>query len=126
MALLRNMLKPPPPQLLLVIFTPWSVVERSAERMSREAVGLAGRDGLILVEDAMAVFAIRYQALRAGLDRVEITQDTTPEKIASAVADERTVVLVPGYADAPQTKPSAKKWKRVGDLYVLDANPSTP
>lgn len=106
------------------IFTPWSVVERSAERMSRQAVELAGDRGLILVEDPMAEFAIRYQAIRAGADDVQIISEVNPETIADAVDQGRPIVLVPARANAPRTVPPAGLWKRVGDLYVLTSGTS--
>ncbi|UCC29043.1 MAG: DUF2723 domain-containing protein [Phycisphaerales bacterium] len=108
------------------VFTPWSVVERSAEIMSRHAVELAGENGLILVEDAMACFAVRYQALRSGMEDLQITQDAAPEAVALAAAAGRAVVLVPVNADAPQTDPPIGLWKRMGDLYKLTTEPPGP
>lgn len=105
------------------VFTPWSVVERSAEKMSRHALELAGEDGLILVEDAMACFAIRYQALRSGMKDLQITQDAAPEAVAQAAAAGRAVVLVPANVDALRTDPPVGSWKRVGDLYKLTSEP---
>jgi hypothetical protein len=108
------------------VFTPWSVVERSAEIMSRHAVGLAGQSGLILVEDPMARFAIRYQAVRSGMEGLQITQDLAPEAVVEAAGAGRTVVLVPMNADAPQTDPPIGLWKRMGDLYKLTIEPPLP
>jgi hypothetical protein len=105
------------------LFTPWSVVERSAERMSRHAVELAGERGLIFVEDPMAAYAVRYRVLRAGRGDVRITEDVTPDRFRRAVARNRTVVLVPARVSAPQTVPPTGAWHRVGDLYVLVAEP---
>ena len=105
------------------VFTPWSVVERSAETMSRHAVELAGEDGLIIVEDGMACFAIRYQALRSGMQGLQITQDAAPEAVAQAAAAGRAVVLVPANADVLRTNPPVGSWKRVGDLYKLTSEP---
>ncbi|MHC4698550.1 MAG: hypothetical protein ACYTFA_17600, partial [Planctomycetota bacterium] len=101
------------------LFVPWSVVERSAERMSSEAVALAGDRGLVLVEDSMAFFAVQYKALRAGLADVDIVTDIDAQRVIAAATDGRPVVLVPLDADAPRTDAPMGLWKRVGDLYVL-------
>jgi len=105
------------------LFLPWSVVERSAERMSRQAVELAGDRGLIIVEDRMAGFAIHYQAIRAGLDERHIIPNAAPGRIIEAVDASRPVVLVPRNVDAPRTEPPIGRWRRVGDLYVLSPPP---
>ena len=109
------------------LFIPWSVVEDSAERMSRQAVALTGNDGLILVEDPMAEFAVRYRALRNGLDDRQVTRSVTAGLIQRAVGEARRVVLVPLNADAPKTDAPVGSWKRIGDLYLLgDPPPPTP
>lgn len=106
------------------IFAPWSVVERSAEMMSRHAVRLAGKHGLIVVEDAMAEYAVRYRAKRDQRSDVGVVRDTVTDDIAAAASAGRTVVLVPHNADAPHTEPPLGAWRRDGDLYVLDVDPS--
>ena len=108
------------------LFTPWSVVERSAETMSRHAVRLAGRRGLIVVEDPMAEFAIRYRASRDGEKDLTVTCDARPENITLAVESGRAVVLVPRNADAPGIDPPVGSWVRNGDLYLLDASSIDP
>ncbi len=108
------------------VFTPWSVVERSAEVMSRRAIELAGEHGLILVEDPMAEFAIRYQAIQACMDDLQIAPDAMPETIVGAVRDGRVIVLVPKHADSPQADPPVGSWIRVDDLYTLSTEPSVP
>jgi len=101
------------------VFTPWSIVERSAERMSREAVALAGADGIIVVEDRMAEFAVRYQALRAEYDELEIISNLSAETASRAVDARKPVVLVPANAETPRSEPPIGSWQRVGDLYLL-------
>ena len=101
------------------LFTPWSFVERSAERMSRQAVTLAGDSGVILIEDSMAEFAIRYRALQDRLDGVLITRAITPELIANAHRHGRPVVLVPHTVAEPPSPPPVGSWQRIGDLYRL-------
>jgi hypothetical protein len=102
------------------LFAPWSVIKRSADRMSREAVELAGERGLILVEDSMAEFAIRYRALREGLSDLQITHEITAELIREAADRAEPVVLVPLNANAPRTVPPIGSWDRTGDLYLLN------
>jgi hypothetical protein len=101
------------------VFAPWSVVERSAEQMSRDAVALAGERGLILVEDPMAEFAVRYRVIRDGLEGVVVTGGITMERVNAAISENRPVVLVPTNVDVPKADPPAGRWKRVGDLYLL-------
>ena len=102
------------------LLTPWSVVETSAEKLSRHAVELAGDRGLVLIEDGMARFAVQYQALRRNLDQLQISTDTSPGSTAEAIRENRPVVLVPLDRDAPRTPAPIGAWRRVGDLYLLD------
>jgi len=101
------------------LFTPWSIVERSAERMSREAVELAGERGVIIVEDGMAEFAVRYRAIREGKKGIEITPELKPEDLLRSVAGSRPIVLVPWSVGERLTPPPSGAWRRVGDLYLL-------
>ena len=100
------------------LFTPWAVVERSADRMSREAVDLAGDAGLILFEDPMAESALRYRALRDDKRGVEIMPHTEIRSALDGSDRKRPIVLVPLDRDAPKTDPQAGAWDRMGDLYV--------
>jgi len=104
------------------IFSPWSIVERSAQRMSHEAVVLAGPDGWILVEDSMAIYAIRYHGLRQNWPELQITPltEANRERIlqeAHRAADKgQNVVLVPLNVNRP---PAKVPLKRHGDLYTF-------
>ena len=102
------------------LFTPWSVVERSAERMSREAVALAGDDGIIIVEDRLAEFAVRYRAIRDGKTGIEITSEMEPKDLLRIADAGRPIVLVPRSVDEPLTLPLTGSWRRMGDLYILN------
>jgi hypothetical protein len=104
------------------LLTPWSGFERSAEKMADHAVQLARPSGLILVEDAMAMFAIDYGVRRAGLKNIVVTQDTLPTQIRDAYHAHGRVVLVPAVANAPRTTAPFGSWHRDGDLYVLRAD----
>jgi hypothetical protein len=115
------------------LLIPWSVVDRSAERMSREAVELAGPDGLVIVEDSMAFFAIEYSRLRAGMSSLRVKQapmvdpDKRPAPLPTDLADEarslsasgHPVGLVPLDRTCPAFTPPLGQWERRGDLYVL-------
>ncbi len=102
------------------LLTPWSVVERSAETMASQAVRLAGPNGLIIVEDSMAVFAVRYKIVRSGNKSISMTCPGTSEELMGAIQAGRPVVLVPAIADKPRTEPRFGTWRRQGDLYILD------
>lgn len=118
------------------LFIPWSVNERSAEQMSREAFNLAGPRGLIIVEDEMARFALEYQEVRLGGSRENVV--SAPRLSDEAALSEfralvdaargqsRPVVLVPLNRDNPRTPSPLVYWRRVGDLYVLDVSASAP
>lgn len=108
------------------VFTPWSVAERSAERMSHQAVELAGEHGLIIVEDSMAEFAIRYKAIRGGHDGLQIMRGPAAQAISAAFGLGGAVVLVPARVSAPRTEAPVGFWKRVGDLYVLTSSSADP
>jgi len=99
------------------LLTPWSVVKNSAARMSRQAMELAGDNGLIVVEDSMAIYALRYTAMMEARDGIEVTVDAA--LISEAVGNGRPVVLVPFDRDHPKTPVTDGEWQRVGDLYQL-------
>ncbi len=101
------------------LFTPWSVVERSADRMSRQAVDLAGERGIIIVEDPMAAFAVRYRAILDDRKDVEIVHELPARELMPAVDARRPIVLVPRAVGLPLTHPVAGTWRPDGDLYVL-------
>ncbi len=98
---------------------PWSVVERSAEQIARQAVELAGPSGLIVIEDPMAAFAVEYQVLRSSSKTtvVVLTRNSDPGALLSAT--DRAVTLVPMDRDRPKRPPPLGQWQRKGDLYVL-------
>lgn len=117
------------------LLTPWSVAERSAERMSTQAVDLAGPRGTVISEDPMARFALEYQRLRRGWSELNVVVVSVPnspkgreilgESFAQASRAGRDVVLVPMNADRPAAQPPVGyRWRREGDLYQLEPDPS--
>ena len=87
--------------------------------MSREAVELAGASGVIVVEDLMSDYAVRYRVQRAG-GGIDVVKELEPREFEEAAALGRPIVLVPQNVDRPITHPLRGSWRRVGDLYVLE------
>lgn len=102
------------------LFHPWSVLERSAERMSKEALDLAGPSGVIIVEDQMASYAVQYKVHRTGRSGIAVLNELAPREFEEAASAGRPIVLVPRDADRPITLPLSGTWRRQGDLYVLE------
>ena len=100
------------------VFTPWSVAETSADRMAREAVAQAG-DGLLVVEDRMAEFAVKYVARRAGNPLLRIVGPLEDRTIRDAARFPPNVVLVPKRSGVPLPVMEGCVWNPVGELYLL-------
>ncbi|MFQ5492447.1 MAG: protein O-mannosyl-transferase family, partial [Phycisphaerae bacterium] len=103
------------------VLIPWSVSEDSADRLSRDAVRLAGPGGLIIVEDLMASYAVRYRAMSAEHPQPAVVSPEDTERITTAATEHRTVVLVPQIRDHPRTPcPLLGAWQTNGQLYVMN------
>lgn len=113
------------------LLIPWSIADRSAEQLGEHAVALAGDEGLIVIEDEMASFAVVYELLVSGrsADQAAVVpprnreeqRRTLDERVRTTLAREETVVLVPLNRDEPAYTPSIGSWERQGDLYVLSS-----
>jgi hypothetical protein len=101
------------------LFVPWGLGEDSARRMSHQAVELAGRDGVIISEDPMGTFAIRYQLERMHRPGVKIVATADAGLVTRAAAGGRPVVLVPATTENSPAPPPRGTWQRRGDLYLL-------
>ena len=101
------------------LFTPWRVVERSAERMSLHALQLVRGRGVIIVADSMAEPAVRYQVVQAGADDVSVVSRVGNEKVHAAAKRGEAVVFVPANVTIPPPDLPFGAWRREGDLYVL-------
>lgn len=111
------------------VFTPWSVIERSAEQMSRTALALAGPGGVILYEDRMGAFALKYQALQADwegslapMPRLDSREGRARfmEQVQRADGTLRRTVLVPIDVRKVDTDLfGGMKWAPRDNLYVL-------
>lgn len=124
------------------LLVPWSVAETSAERMSAQAVAMAGERGVVFYEDPMARFALEYKARHLDRDGMMLDRDgmmlielpakldaeerATFEQIILLTVDEgRPVVLVPRRTDTAPVEPPIGDWKKEGDLYrLIAASPS--
>lgn len=104
------------------LFVPWSVAEKSADRMSKEALALAGDAGVIVVEDRMAEFAVKYQVFRSGKHAVQVMDDLDVATFQAAVAAGYPIVLVPADVNRFHTHPITGTWRRQGDLYILESD----
>lgn len=100
-------------------FTPWSVAENSADRMAREAVKLAGPDGLIVVEDRMASFAVKYRAMQAMESSIRVVGPDEITAMQSAAVDRKSVVFIPTRTGiAPPPFPGCR-WIPEGEMFRL-------
>jgi hypothetical protein len=105
-------------------------------RLNREALALAGRDGLIAIEDYMILFGFLYeQAVGRVPPGVLIhclpdEQDPSRpyvglDRLREAFRAGQPVVLVPRDRDDPSRVLPGARWERHGDLYrLVDLSPS--
>lgn len=107
------------------LFVPWACADHSAEQMSRQAVSLAGSDGLILVADPMGRDAVRYRVIRDGRAGIEVRPflwryaEETLKDATVAWRANRRVVFVPD--DVRKPLPAGVTAERHGDLYLMRA-----
>ena len=107
------------------LFVPWGWGETSARAMSELAVDLAGQDGVVVVEDTMARFAVGYQLEVRGLSGVRLHVAGPEMPVDGWVCREHgEVVLVPASTQSPPpVLPAGYRWQAEGELYVLVADP---
>lgn len=110
------------------LFVPWGAGETTAKQMADHATGLAGDDGVVLVGDGMARFAVKYVAIREGKDRLSVhTISRDNPEIPWSQWQGRTVVLVPASVDDPPIEPPpGKRWRADLPMYVLERDPAPP
>lgn len=118
-------------------FLPWGVGKTYATELNDHAYALAGDHGLILFEDGMMRFALRYaQATGQAADSVTVMRIETEASeeivaqrralLVSCLAEGRPVVLAPRDRDQPRTCVAQAQWRREGDLYLLTAVGTPP
>lgn len=100
------------------LFTPWGVAETSADRLSRHAATLAGDDAVILVQDSMAAFAVRYQLIRNHQPNVDVATTAADADVAHALATGRRIVVTPKSAGDPPPELPGITWRPDGPLWV--------
>jgi hypothetical protein len=101
------------------LFSAWGRGEGSAARLSREAARLAGNDGVLVVEDELASFAIKYELFEEGKTGVEVCLRDDSPLIDEARRARRRVVLVPLRANLLPIDPPDGRWEPIGALYIL-------
>lgn len=100
------------------LFIPWGIAETSADRLSRHAATLAGDDALILVQDSMAAFAIRYQLLKNNKPDVDIIISSSDPKLQNTLQARRKIVFAPASTHNPPPALPGITWRPDGPLYV--------
>ena len=109
------------------LFDPWTVRETSADRISREAVALAGDDGLIVVEDGMVGFAVKYRQHTEGAALQRVVSERGDEQVSLWAHGGRPVVLVPMRTDIePKPLEMPGRWEAEGQLYRWAREPTNP
>lgn len=98
------------------LFVPWGVGETSAKRMADHAVGLAGEDGVVMVGDSMARFAVGYTIDEQGLTGVTLFAVSDNKPIPWRDWRGRIIVWVPASTDDPDPPPMPYN-------YTLKADP---
>lgn len=99
------------------LLEPWGIGHTSAHQMSLQALKLAGDDGVIIVPDGMARFAVRYQMVRHSAAGVLLASDAEAASVENAAAAGRRIVYIPRRTDeVPPDRPFL--WRAEGELFV--------
>ncbi|MDF3130419.1 DUF2723 domain-containing protein [Kiritimatiellaeota bacterium B1221] len=100
------------------LFLPWQVQERSAEKLMADAFDALQPGGVMVVEDAMAMYTVRWSRRQLGLeDQVRILR---PAELVEGPAPAGSV-WIPARADLPPLD----GWRKVGEVWVA-RSPRTP
>jgi hypothetical protein len=108
------------------LFHPWAVTERSAHRMSRQAVELAAPDGLIVAGPGMGRFALEYAAHMSGYSPVDVVGPGDRAALAAAIDANRPVVWVPKHTHTRPPEPPRGRWRARGEIHVLQTPAHAP
>src|SRR5690606_39262858 len=96
---------------------PWGVGEHYPTALNEKLASVSGVNGLILIEDSMIAFGVRYAQHAGRIDAaVEIifAQDRETNRLLIEADPSRPVILVPRDRDAPQVAQDLR-WRRDGD-----------
>lgn len=105
------------------LLSPWSFLDGSAQRMGQDVTKLAGSNGIVFVQDDMAIYAIRYCLLRAGMGETPVKWIESPALLPPDIEADRTAVLVPSDMRREPPDPPGGRWVRSADLYILERLP---
>lgn len=113
------------------LLVPWGIGDDHTVRLNRAALDLAGHNGVILFVDPMIGFSLQYDYLLGKWPKhVRLVDIATPTParqtflrnlIRSARTAGRAVVLVPSQRDRAETFLHEARWRREGDLFMLEA-----
>ncbi|MGA0332504.1 MAG: protein O-mannosyl-transferase family [Kiritimatiellia bacterium] len=95
------------------LFYPWQLQERSADRLMREAFDRLGSRGILVVEDAMAVYSAAWMRQELGLKETVLI--LRPQDVWSLSPGERAV-WIPSRSDSTP----APGWQKQGEVWVLN------
>jgi 4-amino-4-deoxy-L-arabinose transferase-like glycosyltransferase len=107
------------------LFVPWGRGEDSASRLSQQAIELADDDGLVIVEDEMAEFAVEYRMYREDRSGIMLMSYMHPRMVEKFALSGKAVVLIPYSRNEMPVETPVGRWRRLGDLYVLEDRSST-
>lgn len=102
------------------LFKPWGIDKTSAKEMSDFAIELAGQRGVLVVEDGMAMFPVKYRAWQLGRDEIVFQPELPADPRGVSSWLDRRLVLVPRRINHPPTAPAGRVWRAEGQLYVLE------
>jgi hypothetical protein len=111
---------------------PWQHISRHAEQLNEALFRESGASGLILAADSAAEWAMDYFRIRekeySGVEIIIIEPEGLAEPevqhtVRDSFARGRPVVLSPRHRDQPPEVIAGSTWRRVGDVYVLEALP---
>jgi hypothetical protein len=98
------------------LFHPWTFRETSAARLAADAVEAAAPDGTIVVEDAMAVYAIEWERYNRGFHDMILLRPTEFDAFHRAALSGRPVVWAP--ASTRQERPEG--WRQARAVWVIE------
>ena len=98
------------------LFRPWQVQERSAHRMAAEAFELVGDQGILVVEDSMAMYTLKWMRLHLDTDAVQIMPVDAFSEDLLTQEPSTTVIRIPKRTDSPVPE----GWQRSGFFLIPD------
>lgn len=103
------------------LLLPWTFRETSATRLATTAVSAAAPDGLLIVEDSMARYAVEWKRWRLGFAAIDLVSPAETGAIAAATDAGRRVVFAPARSQPP---PENSGWQAEGEIWRLSPPPA--